>query len=301
MRLGLMQYFSGITRVTADRQAKRFISRNIDNMERLATALERIGNAADNTPASRAAFKNAAEEAGIPYDVALQMNHSGLLTPDVVRSLRNGLEGQENVWSMGLMRGRVDDRTMGAVMDFLTAAHNYHVPTSSLASSVEAGSIFSKLYYNLTSYSRAFAMNVAFRTAANGRMATMMGTFAAVMIGENIYQTMREVSTGKTDPDKLQQQWNDDPAGFFLKRAAKTPWLGAHNTTAMAALDTITGNSTATMRGNTVLGPILQSANQFSKMLYTNEKTGKRDYRFLESHTPLINTWYSRLMIGGME
>ena len=301
MRLGGMQYFSGIARVVADRQAKRFISRNIDNMERLATALQKIGQVADNTPASREAFKKAAKEAGIPYDVALQMNHSGLLTPDVVKSLKNGLEGQESVWNMGAMRGRVDDRAMSAAMDFLTAAHNFHVPTASLASSVETGNVVNKLFYNLTSYSRAFALNVAFRTAANGRLSTMLGTFAAVMIGENIYQSVRDVATGKSDPDKLQQQWNDDPAGYFLKKAVKSPWLGAHSTPAMAALDTVLGNNTMNTRGNTVMGPILQSGRQFSRMLYSNEKTGKRDYTFLESHAPLFNTWYSRLITGGLE
>lgn len=253
------------------------------------------------TPASREAFKKAAKDAGIPYDVALQMNHSGLLTPDVVKSLKNGLEGQDRVWNMGAMRGRVDDRAMSAAMDFLTAVHNFHVPTSSLASSVETGNVVNKLFYNLTSYSRAFALNVAFRTAANGRMSTMLGTFAAVMIGENIYQSVRDVAMGKSDPDKLQQQWNDDPAGYFLKKAVKSPWLGAHSTPAMAALDTVLGNNTMNTRGNTVMGPILQSGRQFSKMLYSNEKTGKRDYTFLESHAPLFNTWYSRLITGGLE
>lgn len=302
MRLGGMQYFSGIARVIADRQAKRFISRNLDNMERLATALQGIGAVAENTPASRAAFKNAAREAGIPYDVALQMNHAGLLTPDTVRALRNGLTGQDEVWNLGMLRGRVDDRTMGAALDFLTAAHNFHVPTSSLASSVEAGNVFGKLFYNLTNYSRAFALNVAFRTAANGRLATMLGTFAAVMIGENLYQTSREVATGKTSVEKLEEEWNDDPTAFFLKRAVKSPWLGAHNGMAHSAVEAITGGSSAAaMRGNNVLGPIIQSGNQLQKLIFSNEKTGERDFKFLETHTPIYNAWYSRMMLGTEE
>lgn len=298
MRSGGMQYFSGIARVVADRQAKRFITRSLDGMERLATALERVGAVAENTQAARDRFRALAAEAGLPYDVAIQMNHAGLLTPDVVRNLRNGLTGQDAVFSLWTLRERVDDRTMGATLDFLTAAHNFHVPTASLASSVEAGSAIDKMFYNLTSYSRAFATNVAFRTAANGRLSTIATTYAALMVGENIYQAIREMATGKSDPDKLEEEWNDDPTGFFLKRAVKTPWLGAHHTPALSLVDSLTGGGGQTIRGNNIFGPILQSGSQFSRMVFSDEKTGERDFSFMKSHTPLFNTWYSR--IGGV-
>jgi len=296
-----MQYFSGIARVVADRQAKKFITRSLDNMERLARSLEGAGAVAENTDAARARFRQLAQDAGIPWDVAIQMNHAGLLTPDVVRNLRNGLAGQDQVFSLWTLRERVDDRTMGAMLEFLTSAHNFHVPTASLASSVEAGSAIDKMFYNLTSYSRAFATNVAFRTAANGRLSTIATTYAALMVGENIYQAVREVATGKSDSDKLEQQWNDNPAGFFLSRAVKTPWLGAHHTSAMSLVDSLTGGGGQTIRGNNIFGPILQSGSQFSRMVFSDEKTGERDFKFMQSHTPLLNTWYSRLMLGDLE
>jgi hypothetical protein len=302
MRLGGMQWASGVARLVADRQAKRFVTRNIDNMERLATALERIGAVAENTPQARAAFKNAAAEAGLPYDVALQMNHSGLLTPNAIRNLRNGLAGQEECWSMGMMRGRVDDQTMSAVMDYLTAAHNFHVPTASLASSVESRSVWHKLVYNLTSYSRAFALNVAYRTATNGSYATMLSTIAAVMIGENIYQATRETITGKKTVEDLEQEWEDNPSAFFVSRAVKSPWLGAHNSSALSVIDQIAGGSAgANMRGNSALAPIMQSFGQVNKLIFSDEKTGERDLKFLNTHTPLFNTWYSQLITGGLE
>jgi len=301
MRSGGMQYFSGIARVVADRQAKKFITRSLDNMERLARSLEGAGAVAENTDAARARFRQLAQDAGIPWDVAIQMNHAGLLTPDVVRNLRNGLAGQDQVFSLWTLRERVDDRTMGAMLEFLTSAHNFHVPTASLASSVEAGSAIDKMFYNLTSYSRAFATNVAFRTAANGRLSTIATTYAALMVGENIYQAVREVATGKSDSDKLEQQWNDNPAGFFLSRAVKTPWLGAHHTSAMSLVDSLTGGGGQTIRGNNIFGPILQSGSQFSRMVFSDEKTGERDFKFMQSHTPLLNTWYSRLMLGDLE
>lgn len=302
MRAGGMQYFSGIARVVADRQAKRFISRNIDNLDALANRLRAIGGVAENTPEARAAFRNACEQSNVPYDVAIQLNHSGLLDSEVLADLRLGLGGQEQVFSMGLMRGRVNDRTMGAMMDFLTSAHNFHVPTASLASSVESSSVFSKMFYNLTSYSRAFATNVAFRTAANGRFATMATTFAAVMVGENLYQSIRGIATGQTTPEKIEREWNDNPVGYFMAKAAKSPWLGAHNSIAMAGIDSLTGGTGATMRGNNIFGPLMQSGSQLHRAIFSDAKTGRRDMSFFQSHTPLFNTWYSRLLLGqGME
>ena len=301
MRAGGMQYFSGIARVVADLQAKKFITRSLDGMERLARSLEAAGAVVDNTDAARARFKQLAQDAGLPWDVAIQMNHAGLLTPDVVRNLRNGLAGQDQVFSLWTLRERVDDRTMGSVLEFLTSAHNFHVPTASLASSVEAGSAIEKMFYNLTSYSRAFATNVAFRTAANGRLSTIATTYAALMVGENIYQSIREVATGKTDSDKLEQKWNENPAGYFLSRAVKTPWLGAHHTPALSLVDSLTGGGGQNIRGNNIFSPILQSGSQFSRMVFSDEKTGERDFKFMQSHTPLLNTWYSRLMLGDLE
>lgn len=298
MRAGMMQYFSGIARVVADRQAKRFLSRNIDNMERLSIALRNLGPIQENTDAARLAFKNACESAGIPYDVAIQMNHAGLLDSDVIAGIKNGLTGQDQVFNLSLMRGRVDDRTMGALMDFLTSAHNFHVPTSSLATSVAAGSAIEKLFYNLTSYSRAFSLNVAFRTAANGRLSTMLATYAALMVGENIYQGIRGIASGKTTPEKMDEEWSANPVGYFMANAIKTPWLGAHNTSALAAVESFTGAGNVSTRGNNIIGPLTDSFRKFSKVLYSDEKTGERDWSFFQTYPPVINAWYSRLMIG---
>ena len=298
MRLGLMQYFSGVARIIADRQAKRYISRNIGKMEDLAARLRALGPVTENTAQARAAFKQACDEAGIGEDVAIHLNHAGMLNEEVLSQLRIGLQGQDEVFEMGLMRGRVNDRAMGATMDFLTAAHGYHVPTASLAQSVEVRSAHEKMFYNLTSYSRAFATNVAFRTAANGRIGTMASTFAAVAIGENIYQTVRNIALGKETPEDISQQWGDNPVGYFMSKASKTPWLGAHNAMAMAAVDYSLGINGNSLRGNNIVGPMFDKYKQLSRMVFTDSETGERDYEFLQSTTPLYNTWYSRLMFG---
>lgn len=302
MRAGGMQYFSGMARVIADRQAKRFISRNIDKMADLANRLNAIGVVTENTPQARQAFKDACSQAGIPFDVAIQMNHAGLLKKNVTDNVRLALQGQDQVFSLVGLRNSLNDESFGAMVDFLTMAHNFHVPTSSIASSVEAGRATEKLFYLLTSYSRSFATNVAFRTAANGRFAAMMSTFAAVMIGENLYQGTRDVATGKKRVEDIEQEWEQNPAEFFMKRAIKSPWLGAHNSLALSVIGTMTGDpALGAARGNNILGPILDSGQKFARMLYTNEKTGERDFSFLQTHTPIFNTWYSRLAVGAME
>ena len=302
MRLGGMHYFSGMARFVADAQAKRFISRNIDRMVDLSERLRTIGSVSEQTPESIARFRQACTEAGIPYDVAIRMNHAGLLDPNVVSRLRNALVDVQERFDLRDVIGRMDDRSFGSLMDFLTDAHNFHVPTSSLASSVESRSAIDKMFYNLTSYARAFSLNVAFRSAANARLSTMMSTYAAVAIGENIYQAVRDVAMGRSSPEDMEKEWNEDPTKFFLKRAVKTPWLGAHSSLAMSTLEYgITGSSTSQLRGNNLFGPMVDLLNKTSKAIYADEKTGERDMSVIRTYTPLLNTWYTRLMIGPLE
>lgn len=302
MRLGGMQYFSGLARFIADSQAKRFLSRNVDKMANLAERLKAIGAVADQSPESIARFRQACSEAGIPYDVALRLNHNGLLDPDVVSKLKDALTGLPERFDLASIRGRMDDRSFGAVMDFLTEAHNFHVPTSSLATAVESRSAIDKMFYNLTSFARAFSLNVAFRTAANGRLATMMSTFAAVAIGENIYQMTRDVAMGRTSTDDLAAEWEEDPTKFFLKRAVKTPWLGAQNSLAMSAIEyATTGSATSQLRGNNLVGPMVDLLGRTSKAVFADDITGERDMSVIQTYTPVLNTWYSRLMLGPLE
>lgn len=302
MRFGGMHYFSGMARFVADAQAKRFISRNIDRMVDLSERLRVIGSVSEQTPENIARFRQACTEAGIPYDVAIRMNHAGLLDPDVVSRLRNALTDTQERFDLRDVVNRMDDRSFGSLMDFLTDAHNFHVPTSSLASSVESRSAIDKMFYNLTSYARAFSLNVAFRSAANARLSTMMSTYAAVAIGENIYQSVRDVAMGRSSPEELEREWNEDPTKFFVKRAVKTPWLGAHSSLAMSTLEYgITGSSTSQLRGNNLFGPMVDLLNKTSKAIYADEKTGERDMSVIQTYTPLLNTWYTRLMIGPLE
>jgi hypothetical protein len=166
---------------------------------------------------------------------------------------------------------------------------------------VESSNAISKLFYNLTSYSRAFSLNVGFRSAANSRMSSMMTTYAAVAIGENIYQTVRDIALGRAEMEDVENEWNEDPVKFFTKRAVKTPWLGAHNGLAMSALSSIGIGEHTNVRGNGMMQPMIDAVNKASRMVYANEKTGERDFTFLQTYTPLVNTWWSRLMLGPLE
>lgn len=300
MRASGLQLFSGWARVVADRQAKRFIFRNISNMEKAADALERIGTVSERTPASIAAFKNAVQDAGLNVDTALQLNHAGLLNKSVIKELKEALEGvTDPVLNLSQMRTRLSDEAYGAVSTFLTAAHNYHVPTGSLAQSAPAASAIEKMYYALTNYARAFTINVGYRNMATGSMASVLSTVAAVMVGENLYQSTRDVALGRRTVDDIENSYRTNFIGEFTKNAARTPWMGAHNAQFMTVADELIGmNGAFAGRSGGSIGPILSAYRKTSKMVFENAETGERDYEFLQTYTPFVNAWYTRLMTG---
>lgn len=300
MRAGGMHYFSGMARVIADRQSKRFISRNINRMVDLADRLHAIGPVAEASTETIARFKLECRAAGIPYDVAIQLNHNGMLTPQGTRNLQAALAGQDEVFNLHDIRGVMNDQAFAPLMDFMQAVHAHAVPVTSLASSVQAKGALEKYFYMLTSYSRSFATGVAFRTAANGSWQTAAAAFAAVAIGENIYQTLRSIAVEKKTPEQLQQEWQDNPTMYFLKNTVKSPYLGAHHSTALSILDGTSGGSLQThARGGNIFSGALDAYTGVTKLVYGKGPVSSKVWDTFKTHTPIVNTWYSRLMLGG--
>ena len=302
MRAGGMHYFSGMARVIADRQSKRFISRNINQMVDLADRLHAIGPVAEASTETIARFKLECRAAGIPYDVALQLNHNGMLTPQGTRNLQAAIAGQDEVFNLHDIRGAMTDQSFAPLMDFMQAVHAHAVPVTSLASSVQAKGALEKYFYMLTSYSRSFATGVAFRTAANGSWQTTAAAFAAVAIGENIYQTLRSIAVEKKTPEQLQQEWQDNPTMYFLKNTVKSPYLGAHHSTALSILDGTSGGSLQThARGGNIFSGALDAYTGVTKLVYGKGPVSAKAWDTFKTHTPIVNTWYSRLMLGPLE
>jgi hypothetical protein len=303
MRAGGLQLFSGWARVIADRQAKRYIFRNISNITKLAEELEAIGAVEEFSTASAARFSNLAKKAGIAPNVAIQLNHAGLLNKQVLNELTTALTGiTDPVMDLGLLRTRLSDEAYGAVANFLTAAHNFHVPTGSLAQSAPASSAIEKMFYALTNYARAFSINVGYRSFANGSMGTVLATTAAVMIGENLYQHSRDVITGKRSIQDIEDSYRTNFVGEFTKNAARTPWLGAHHSGFMSVVDELTGmNGSFSGRGGGTIGPLLSAYRKASKAMFENAETGERDYEFFRTYTPFINAWYTRMAGQALE
>lgn len=296
-RAGGLQYFSGVARVLADRQGKRYISRNIPAMRRAADLLEGLGPIADQTPANIARFKAAMAEAGLPWDVALRMNHSGLLNKTVIDELEGAIAGGHAAFDIHRIRDRVSDRTFGSVSAFMTDVHNFHVPVQSFATSVHAKSVWDKLAYMLTSYSRAFSLNVGMRSMTNAGAATVLSTFGAVMVGENIYQSIRSVLLGREEVEDVIDRYTNNPAGEFLTNAAKSPWLGSQNAVALHAASSVMGTNLGQGRGNGLISPAVQMYRGASKMIFANERTGERDFSAIKQYTPIVNSWWSHLLI----
>ena len=302
MRAGGMHYFSGMARVIADRQAKRYISRNIDALVRLSDRIHALGPVSEATPQAIAAFKAACAAEDIAYDVAIQMNHTGLLAQGVTANIRNGLAGTDAVFNLNQIRAGMDDTAFSSVSDFLSAAHNYAVPTGSLATSVIARSAIERYFYMLSSYSRSFASGVAFRTAANGSFQAQATAFAAVAIGENIYQTLRSVAKGDSTIEDIQTEWSDNPTKYFLKNAIKSPYLGTHNSLAAGVLDAATGGNLGThSRGGNIFSAVTDTVIGAGKLVYGEEPISEQTYSIVKAHTPILNSWYTRLAWNAVE
>lgn len=301
VRGGLLQWASGFARVTADRMAKRHLVRNIRGMRTLAEELEAIGPVARQTPETARRFREAAARAGLDYDVALRMNHSGLLTREVVDQLENALSlpgvAPSGVFELNRLQG-IGERAYMGLVSYLTDAHNFHVPTAGLAQSVPVSNALGKLYYQLTSYSRAFSTTIGMRGAINMPLTAAALTFGAVMLGETLYQNSRDVAKGKKTWDDVMTEYDDNPMAFYFKNGLKSPWLGGHHSTYMSAVDAVTPGKMGfdSTRGNSAFSTILSSYSQIARQV-SEKEPDEASFNILKSHTPVVNAWYSRLLM----
>lgn len=305
VRGGLLQWASGFARITADRLAKRHLVRNIQGMRILAEELEAIGPVARQTPETARRFREAAARAGIDYDVALHMNHSGLLTREVVDQLQNALSlpgvAPSGVFELNRLQG-IGERAYMGLVSYLTDAHNFHVPTAGLAQSVPVSNALGKLYYQLTSYSRAFSTTIGMRGTVNMPLRAAALTFGAVMLGETLYQNSRDVAKGKKTWDDVMTEYDDNPTAFYFKNGLKSPWLGGHHSTYMSMVDAVTPGKLGfdSTRGNSAFSTILSSYSQIARQV-SEKEPDEASFNILKSHTPVVNAWYSRLLMEGFK
>ena len=301
VRGGLLQWASGVARITADRMAKRHLMNNIGGMRTLVQELEAIGPVARQTPETARRFRDACSRAGISYDVALRMNHSGLLNREVVDQLENALSlpgvSPSGVFELNRLHGLGDRAYMGLV-SYLTDAHNFHVPTAGIAQSVPVANALGRLFFQLTSYSRSFATTIAMRGATNMPLQAAALTFGAVMLGETIYQNSRDVAKGKKTWDDVISDYETNPAAFYFKNGLKSPWLGGHHSTYMSMIDAFTPGDLNfdSTRGNSSISTILSTYNQTVGRFF-KEEPDEAMYNIVKGHTPVVNSWYSRLLM----
>ena len=297
-RLGGLQAMSGVARVVADRQAKRWISSNLKRMRAMQKSLAAIGGVTEQTPEAIARFNRAADEAGIPRDLAIRLNNSGLLQKEVLDQLDNVLKGREGqVFMFRQMRDGMNDEGMTALMNFMQEVHNFAVPVQTLATTVASGDVTTKAFYMLTSYARAMSLNVAFRSAATGNLANTLSLFAFMAVGENLYQSIRSYAMGKKSIEDIEQEYRDNPAQAFFKNALKTPYLGAHTGSITGVVGSMTGLDTPLGgQGQGLLDPTIQLFKSAQSKLFSNEPLDDKTVSIIQNLSPGINAWYTRLM-----
>jgi len=296
-RMGGMQAMSGVARIVADRQAKRWIVKNVSSMMKMSEELKKIGKVSEATPDSIRRFNEAADAAGIDRDLALRLNQHGMFEDVVVDNLAKALKDKNDVFSFRELRNSVDDRTMEAVMGFLTEAHNFSVPVSSFATTVASKDVYRRIAFMLTSYARSFALNVAFRSAATSTLGNTLSLFAFVAVGENLYQSLRSYALGKKSADEISREYERDPAGTFFRNSIKSPYLGAHTGVISGVFGKMTGQDIPVGgMGSGLFDPMIQMYSQAHSKLTGNEPLSDIAAQTIQNLSPGINAWYTRLM-----
>jgi hypothetical protein len=296
-RMGGMQAMSGVARIVADRQAKRWIVNNVSSMMKMSEELKKIGKVSEATPDSIRRFNEAADAAGIDRNLALRLNQHGMFEDVVVDNLAKALKDKKDVFSFRELRNSVDDRTMEAVMGFLTEAHNFSVPVSSFATTVASKDVYRRIAFMLTSYARSFALNVAFRSAATSTLGNTLSLFAFVAVGENLYQSLRSYALGKKSADEISREYERDPVGTFFRNSIKSPYLGAHTGVISGVFGKMTGQDIPVGgMGSGLFDPMIQMYSQAHSKLTGNEPLSDVAAQTIQNLSPGINAWYTRLM-----
>ena len=122
-------------------------------------------------------------------------------------------------------------------------------------------------------------------------------TFGAVMVGETLYQSSRDVAKGKKTWDDVISEYEENTAAFIMKNGLKSPWLGGHHSTYMSMVDAVTPGDLNfdSTRGNSAFSTILSTYNQTVGRL-GKEEPDEAAFNILKGHTPVVNAWYSRVL-----
>ena len=194
-------------------------------------------------------FKELAKKAGFGrnWTLALRMQDSGLLDPNVINAIRDQANKQ------GAMSSRILDmdamtkdaakasflnREYAQDLDAAVTGMRVFLEESIARNNVEPRVLDMKLVDNsgwnrimdvFLAWPRAFyAQKSALRPGAafQGGLGHLAGFYAGQALWDTMYTSLQGYARGE-DPDEMLHQVETDPVGFFMHKAARMPMLGA--------------------------------------------------------------------------
>lgn len=299
VRAGGLHFASRIAREVAVRGANRQIFRLAGNLPEIAAEVAALTSARGRLNSqSKAALKVIADKWGIDVHDLARMNHSGLLTKENADSLRRVLHGvvdDDELFDIYRVRNALGEGATNAVVDYMDEAAHVAVPTSRTSSAMTGrnNNWASRIFFMLTSYTRAFGTQNMIRLGAQTGKIQALGAFGTIYAGEVLYQHMREVYNGRDTVENIVHEWQTNPDKQMYKAASRIPFAGMY--TSIGLNLTVEDNQSKSFGGAKPAFDLIVKARDAGKSIISGKVD--KDAEALLEYLPVFNAWHTKSIL----
>ena len=299
VRAGGLHFASRIAREVAVRGANRQIFRLASNLPEIAAEVAALTSARGRLNSqSKAALKVIADKWGIDVQDLARMNHSGLLTKENADSLRRVLHGvvdDDELFDIYRVRNALGEGATNAVVDYMDEAAHVAVPTSRTSSAMTSrnNNWASRIFFMLTSYTRAFGTQNMIRLGAQTGKIQALGAFGTIYAGEVLYQHMREIYNGRDTVENIVHEWQTNPDKQMYKAASRIPFAGMY--TSIGLNLTVEDNQSKSFGGAKPAFDLIVKARDAGKSIISGKVD--KDAEALLEYLPVFNAWHTKSIL----
>ena len=299
VRAGGLHFASRIAREVAVRGANRQIFRLASNLPEIAAEVAALTPARGRLNSqTKAALKVIADKWGIDVHDLARMNHSGLLTKENADSLRRVLHGvvdDDELFDIYRVRNALGEGATNAVVDYMDEAAHVAVPTSRTSSAMTGrnNNWASRIFFMLTSYTRAFGTQNMIRLGAQTGKIQALGAFGTIYAGEVLYQHMREIYNGRDTVENIVHEWQTNPDKQMYKAASRIPFAGMY--TSIGLNLTVEDNQSKSFGGAKPAFDLIVKARDAGKSIISGKVD--KDAEALLEYLPVFNAWHTKSIL----
>lgn len=299
VRAGGLHFASRIAREVAVRGANRQIFRLAGNLPEIAAEVAALSSARGRLNSqSKAALRVIADRWGIDVHDLARMNHSGLLTRENADSLRRVLHGvvdDDELFDIYRVRNALGEGATNAVVDYMEEAAHVAVPTSRTSSAMTGrnNNWASRVFFMLTSYTRAFGTQNMIRLGAQTGKIQALGAFGTIYAGEVLYQHMREIYNGRDTVENIVHEWQTNPDKQMYKAASRIPFAGMY--TSIGLNLTVEDNQSKSFGGAKPAFDLIVKARDAGRSIISGRVD--KDAVALLEYLPVYNAWHTKSIL----